>query len=159
MVCFLAIEIALVTTTSVEYNEFGWAIAFARANGRCINFTSMMALILVLRRSITFLRTLGFAEYLPLDHHIYYHKVAAWFLIFHSLLHTIGHIFNFRYVSRVTGVPLGTLLTSSKLGIGWIGGIASISGWVLLAILIAMLITSAPYMRQSGKFEVCFLKT
>lgn len=52
--------------------------------------------MLMLRKSITVLRTLGVAEYLPLDQHIYYHKLAGWFILTHSILHTIMHCFNFR---------------------------------------------------------------
>ncbi|CAN8004394.1 unnamed protein product [Ixodes hexagonus] len=40
--------------------------------------------------------------------------------------------------------------------IGWVGGAASITGWVLLAVLLVMFLCSLPCVRRSGRFEVFY---
>lgn len=50
---------------------------FSRANGLCLDFNSMVVLTLVLRHTMTLLRKLGLASILPLDHHIWLHKVTG----------------------------------------------------------------------------------
>ena len=63
--------------------------------GRCLNFNSMIILVLVLRYSITKLRELGLSKILPLDHNIYLHKVVGYLIFFQSLFHTVMHLLNF----------------------------------------------------------------
>lgn len=43
--------------------------------GQCLNFTCAWVLVLMLRHCITALRVRGLGSLLPLDHHIYLHKV------------------------------------------------------------------------------------
>lgn len=57
--------------------------------------------MLMLRKSITILRTSGVSDYLPLDQHIYYHKLAGWFIVAHTILHTIMHCLNFSELAAV----------------------------------------------------------
>lgn len=49
----------------------------------------------MLRQCITFLRTHGFIAILPLDHHIYLHKVVGMTIGILSIVHTIAHLLNF----------------------------------------------------------------
>ena len=46
----------------------------SRANGLCLDFNTMMVLMLVCRHMLTILRKLGFATYLPIDNNIWLHK-------------------------------------------------------------------------------------
>ena len=71
--------------------------------GRCLNFNSMIILVLVLRYTITKLRELGLSNVLPLDHNIYLHKVMGYLIFFQSWFHTIMHLFNFFF--NVTPEP------------------------------------------------------
>jgi Ferric reductase like transmembrane component. len=63
--------------------------------GQCLNFNCMFVLVLMLRHCITFLRTRGFSVFLPLDQHIYFHKMTGFFIFGYSVLHTIMHLLNF----------------------------------------------------------------
>jgi hypothetical protein len=63
--------------------------------GQCLNFNCMFILVLMLRQCITFLRTHGFSVVLPLDQHIYFHKLAGVFIFIQSIVHTIMHLLNF----------------------------------------------------------------
>jgi len=71
---------------------FGIFCCFA---GQCLNFNCMFILVLMLRQSITFLRTHGFSMILPLDQHIYFHKLTGVFIFIQSIVHTIMHLLNF----------------------------------------------------------------
>ena len=44
---------------------------------------------------MTFLRNMGLAHKLPLDHSIYFHKVVGWLIFSQAWLHTISHLINF----------------------------------------------------------------
>ena len=60
-----------------------------------MNFNSMMALVLVLRNCITKLRNLGLAQFLPLDHNIYFHKLVGELIFVLAWIHTLMHLVNF----------------------------------------------------------------
>lgn len=49
----------------------------------------------MLRHTLTFLRTRGFGAVLPIDHHIYLHKITGMLIAAYSLFHTIMHLINF----------------------------------------------------------------
>jgi len=67
----------------------------SRAMGRAILFNVVISLIFVLRYLMTFLRNMGLAHKLPLDHSIYFHKVVGWLIFSQAWLHTISHLINF----------------------------------------------------------------
>lgn len=54
----------------------------------------MFILVLMLRHSITKLREFGLNWLLPLDRHIYFHKVIGRLIFVYSLVHTICHLGN-----------------------------------------------------------------
>lgn len=49
----------------------------------------------MLRHTLTFLRTRGLGALLPIDHHIYLHKITGMLIAAFSLFHTIMHLINF----------------------------------------------------------------
>ena len=63
--------------------------------GQCLNFNCMFILVLMLRQCITFLRTRGFSTFLPLDQHIYLHKLTGVLIFLYSVVHTLMHLINF----------------------------------------------------------------
>lgn len=63
--------------------------------GQCLNFDCMFVLVLMLRQCITFLRTHGFSSVLPLDNHIYLHKMTGGLIGIFSVVHTLMHLLNF----------------------------------------------------------------
>lgn len=60
----------------------------------------------MLRQCITFLRTRGFTAFLPLDQHIYLHKLTGVLVAIFSLVHTIMHLFNFSEYLFTSGAYL-----------------------------------------------------
>ncbi|GBN74322.1 NADPH oxidase 5 [Araneus ventricosus] len=123
---------------------------------QCLNFNCAFIVVLVLRQSLTWLRTHGFAQYFPIDQHLYYHKLTGVAILFYSVWHTAMHVANFDILTEEKNTTLPDLLTSTHLGIGWVAGAACLTGWVLLVILIVMCISAMPIVRRSGKFEVFY---
>ncbi len=154
LLSFILINVILFISRSYAYSAFGLLVMLARANGQCLNFTCAFIIVCILRKSITKLRSIGFSEYLPLDHHVYFHKLTGWAIVFYSVFHTVMHVINFRVLSKITTISWFDFLFSTYLGIGWIGGAACLTGWILLVLLILMMVPAQPFMRRSGKFEV-----
>lgn len=63
--------------------------------GQCLNFNCAWVLVLMLRQTLTFLRSRGCTAFLPIDHHIYLHKLTGVLIAVYSLVHTIMHLVNF----------------------------------------------------------------
>ncbi|XP_055379430.1 uncharacterized protein LOC129610760 isoform X2 [Condylostylus longicornis] len=95
---YILINVALFVARAVEYRCSNWYTIIARGCGQCLNFNSAWVLVLMLRHSLTFLRSKGLGSYLPLDHSIYLHKITGIVICFFSLVHTIAHLLNFNLV-------------------------------------------------------------
>ena len=67
----------------------------SRACGKALLFNSALILVLVLRKTITSLTRIGFSRILPLEHHIYIHKVTGIIIFFQATIHSIAHLCNF----------------------------------------------------------------
>ncbi|PSN29470.1 NADPH oxidase 5 [Blattella germanica] len=113
----------------------------------------------MLRQCITFLRTHGFSMFLPLDQHIYFHKLTGVFIFGLSVLHTIMHLSNFSLVV-VNDPTMGNytltewLLTDRPGKFGLVPGVANPTGIALIIILVIMFICSQPFFRHGGSFEL-----
>jgi len=77
----------------------GWSpnpfYMISRATGRAILFNTCLVLVLVLRYTITLLRKFGLANFLPLDHNIYFHKVVGCLIFAQGMTHSAMHLLNF----------------------------------------------------------------
>ncbi|KAL1449401.1 hypothetical protein MTO96_043978 [Rhipicephalus appendiculatus] len=128
----------------------------AREFGQLLNFVCAFTALPVLRHCITWLRSHGAGRFLPLDSSIYYHKLTGWCIFVYSILHTLAHVLNFIRLSRGDCHLLMLYLFTTHHDIGWVGGTASITGWVLLVVLTVMVVCSLPFLRRSGRFEVFY---
>ncbi|KFM67739.1 hypothetical protein X975_13448, partial [Stegodyphus mimosarum] len=154
---YFFVNLAIFGSRAYQYSDHNAFVIIARACGQCLNFNCAFIVILVLRQTLTWLRTHGFSQYFPIDQHLYYHKLTGWVIFFYSWLHTIMHIANFAAMSEEDDTPeLIEYLTSTNLGIGWVSGAACLTGWVLLAILTVMVVSAMPFVRRNGKFEVFY---
>lgn len=141
----------------VSYWDYCGFTIMARVSGQCLNFLCSIIVLLVCRRTISILRSHGYGRYLPLDDHVYFHKLIGMMMVFHSILHTLGHLINFFIESQKEGAKYtyGEYLFSTSIGIGWIGGCACLTGWFLLLIVIVMSVAQ-PFSRSLGKFELFY---
>ena len=101
IIIFFLINLVLFVAKIFQFWNFknydftrNWWIIFAKASGQGLNFTSIFILIVMLRHSITKLREMGLSTILPLDQHIYIHKVTGKLIVFYSLIHAGAHLGN-----------------------------------------------------------------
>ncbi|KAK6643680.1 hypothetical protein RUM43_005190 [Polyplax serrata] len=160
---FLLLNLILIVSRSIEYRNSNGFVIVARACGQCLNFNSMFILVLMLRQCITFLRTRGFSTILPLDQHIYLHKLTGVFIFIYSVTHAIMHLLNFGFnvqhdpIVNAQNFTLSEWLLTSKPGLfGLIGGEANPTGVALLVILCIMVVCSQTFVRRGGCFEVFY---
>ncbi|XP_045461304.1 NADPH oxidase 5 isoform X2 [Harmonia axyridis] len=160
---FVAVNATLFTTRAYQYRKSNWYTIFARACGQCLNFDCMFVLVLMLRKCITFLRTRGFSSILPLDQHIYFHKLTGVLISIFSLWHTVMHVCNFSMVIvndpviNKNNYTISEWLFTPKPGLfGLIGGWANPTGVVLVLILLIMVTCSQKFVRRGGCFEVFY---
>lgn len=141
--------------------------------------------VLMLRRCLTWLRATWVVRVLPLDQNILLHQIVGYAILFYTLLHTSAHIFNFGtnplrgdrcgsvledaeemcacvsvrvavQLSESSGFTLWEYLMTTRPGIGWVKGTASVTGVVLQVIICLMVLCSSTFVRRSGHFEVGF---
>ena len=60
-----------------------------------MNFSATMVLVLMLRYTLTKLRNVGLSAILPLDHHVYLHKLTGVVILVYAWVHTLMHLINF----------------------------------------------------------------
>uniref|UniRef100_A0A2Y9D3V5 NADPH oxidase 5 n=1 Tax=Anopheles quadriannulatus TaxID=34691 RepID=A0A2Y9D3V5_ANOQN len=160
---FTLINVGLFVSRAIQYRNSNGFVIMARACGQCLNFNCAFILVLMLRQCITFLRTRGFTAFLPLDQHIYLHKLTGVLVAIFSLVHTIMHLFNFTTivvydpVLNANNYTTAEWLFTARPGLfGLIGGCANPTGVVLVLILLIMFICSQPFVRRGGSFEVFY---
>lgn len=117
----------------------------------------------MLRQCITFLRTRGYSAFLPLDNHIYMHKVTGILIAIYSLVHTTMHLINFSVVvinDRKLNCHHYTItdwLFTTKPGLfGLCAGCANPTGFALFLVLAVMFLCSQPFVRRGGSFEIFY---
>ncbi|CAH0550474.1 unnamed protein product [Brassicogethes aeneus] len=160
---FVIVNVALFVSRAYEYRRSNWFTILARACGQCLNFNCVFILVLMLRQCITFLRTRGFGEYLPLDQHIYFHKITGILIFGFSFLHTIMHMLNFTLlvvndpvINERNFTTTEWILTNRPGLFGLIGGLANPTGVALFVILLIMFFCSQAFVRRGGCFEIFY---
>lgn len=77
----------------------GVGIAITRGSAAALSFCYSLLLLTMSRNLLTKLKEFSIQQYIPLDSHIQFHKIAACTALFFSVLHTVGHMVNFYHVS------------------------------------------------------------
>ncbi|XP_018404285.1 PREDICTED: NADPH oxidase 5 [Cyphomyrmex costatus] len=160
---FMLINVTLFVSRLYKYRNHSVYIMFARACGQCLNFDCTFILILMLRQCITFLRTHSFNSLVPLDHHIYLHKMTGILIGIFSIVHTLMHlIYCGTVIIKDEKMNSGNytmfewLLTSQPGYFGLVAGSAYPTGIVLFIILVIMIVCSMPFVRRGGCFEIFY---
>ncbi|XP_052743214.1 NADPH oxidase 5 [Bicyclus anynana] len=160
---FFIVNFGLFVARIVEYRESNIFVIFARACGQCLNFNCTWVLILMLRRCITFLRERGFASVLPLDYHIYLHKLTGVLIVVFGVWHTAMHLCNFSLIVvndstlNANNYTVFEWVCTTRPGLfGLCGGCANPTGIALCVALFVLGVSSRPALRKGGCFEVFY---
>ncbi|XP_076029976.1 NADPH oxidase 5-like [Oratosquilla oratoria] len=163
---YISVNVGLFVARAVEYSDHNAFIIVARACGQALNLNCTLSVVFMLRQTITFLRAHGAASFLPLDQHLYLHKMSGWLIFILSIVHTIAHLLNLGFAVLPDRGPGGFnaknltatewLITMRPEVFGLVPGLANPTGVVLLVILIVMVVCSQPFVRKSGYFEVFY---
>ncbi|KAI8038808.1 hypothetical protein M5D96_008716 [Drosophila gunungcola] len=160
---YICVNLCLFISRAIQYRASNGFVIIARACGQCLNFNCAWVLVLMLRHSLTYLRGRGLSSYLPLDHHVYLHKLTGITISVLSLVHTVMHLFNFSIIVindpniNAGHYTIGEWLLTDRPGLfGLIPGCANPTGVALLCILMVMFVCSQPFVRRKGSFEVFY---
>lgn len=105
MIVFLAANGVLFIYTFITLKNskyfpvLSYGVCLAKSSAACIKLTSAMILLPVLRNFLSWLRGTWLNNYLPLDKNLIFHKFCAWWIAFHTALHSVAHFWNFNQLS------------------------------------------------------------
>ncbi|XP_033725536.1 NADPH oxidase 5-like isoform X2 [Pecten maximus] len=157
LILYFLINIALGAYAAYSYRNSNGFIIAARICGMNLNFNCMFILVLMLRKSITYLLMTKIAKFLPLEQNILFHKMVGWMIGFYSIVHTFAHIGNAILLDQSKpDLALWEILFTNRAGYGWVYGTAIVTGWVLDIIIVIMIICSLEFVRRGGHFQVFY---
>ncbi|XP_044731153.1 dual oxidase 2-like [Chrysoperla carnea] len=87
----------------------GSGVAFTRGAASAQMFCFATLLLTMCRHSITALRDTRLCHYIPLDSNLQMHIYIAWWALFFTVIHCVGHGFNFYHISTQTADDLTCL--------------------------------------------------
>ncbi|XP_062403693.1 NADPH oxidase 5 [Sardina pilchardus] len=137
----------------------GASFMLAKGCGQCLNLNCTVVMVLMLRRCLTWLRATWVVRLLPLDQNILLHQIVGYTILLFSLVHTTAHTMNYVHLSQSGGggaYELWEYLLTTRPGIGWVHGSASITGLLLQLLIGLMTVCSSTFVRRSGHFEVFY---
>ncbi|XP_078540195.1 NADPH oxidase 5 [Lissotriton helveticus] len=157
MCCYTCVNILLFTLHALKHTSFGHWIMLAKGCGQCLNFNCTFIVVLMLRRCLTWLRTTWVVRVLPLDQNVVLHELVGYAVFIFTVVHTAAHVVNFVNLTQKPGnYLLWEYLLTTRPGIGWIYGLASITGVVLQVLICLTLVCSSTFVRKGGHFEVFY---
>ncbi|XP_072241414.1 NADPH oxidase 5 [Leuresthes tenuis] len=157
--CMYALLNLLLFIFAVLQHSYGSAwFMVAKGCGQCLNFNCTFVMVLMLRRCLTWLRATWVMKILPLDQNILLHQIVGFAIFGFTLVHTAAHVINFvlSQQSEQSGFSLWEYLLTTRPGIGWVKGTASLTGVVLQLLILLMVFCSSTFVRRSGHFEVFY---
>ncbi|CAL8260222.1 unnamed protein product [Merluccius merluccius] len=153
---YACLSLLLFTTASVQHQDGGAWFMVAKGCGQCLNFNCTFIMVLMLRRCLTWLRATWVVRVLPLDQNILLHHIVGYAIVCFTTVHTIAHVVNFVHLSRHTDYSVWEYLLTTRPGVGWVHGTASLTGVVLQLLICLMGLCSSTFVRRSGHFEVFY---
>uniref|UniRef100_A0A3B3YCT5 NADPH oxidase, EF-hand calcium binding domain 5 n=1 Tax=Poecilia mexicana TaxID=48701 RepID=A0A3B3YCT5_9TELE len=150
---YVLLNLMLFVAAMLYHRKGGGWFMLAKGCGQCLNFNCTF--VLMLRRCLTWLRATWVVRILPLDQNILLHQIVGYAILFFTLVHTAAHVINFRK-SQSGGFSLWEYLLTTRPGIGWVKGTASLTGVILQLLICLMVFCSSTFVRRSGHFEVFY---
>ncbi|GFG29965.1 hypothetical protein Cfor_11750 [Coptotermes formosanus] len=136
----------------------GVGIAITRGSAASLSFCYCLLLLTMSRNLLTKLKEFSVQQYIPLDAHIQFHKIAACTALFFSLLHTVGHIVNFYHVSTQPVEHLRCLTSEVHFPSDYKPGITfwlfqtitGLTGVLLFVVMIIIFVFAHPIIRKKA---------
>ncbi|XP_054476510.1 NADPH oxidase 5 [Anoplopoma fimbria] len=153
---YFLLSLLLFIGAMLQHREGGGWFMVAKGCGQCLNFNCTFIMVLMLRRFLTWLRATWVVRLLPLDQNILLHQVVGYSILCYTLVHTAAHVCNFVRLSESGEYRLWEYLLTTRPGIGWVGGSASLTGVILQLMIGLMVLCSSTFVRRSGHFEVFY---
>ncbi|XP_039665101.1 NADPH oxidase 5 [Perca fluviatilis] len=153
---YAVVTVLLFTGAMLQHRHGGGWFMVAKGCGQCLNFNCTFILVLMLRRFLTWLRATWVVRVFPLDQNILLHQIVGYAILCFTLVHTTAHVFNFVQLSEHSGFSLWEYLLTTRPGVGWVNGTASLTGVVLQLVIFLMVLCSSTFVRRSGHFEVFY---
>ncbi|XP_059190334.1 NADPH oxidase 5 [Centropristis striata] len=153
---YAALSLLLFISAMLQHRHGGAWYMVAKGCGQCLNFNCTFIMVLMLRRFLTWLRATWVVRVLPLDQNILLHQIVGYAILGYTLLHTTAHVFNFVQLSEHSEFQLWEYLLTTRPGIGWVKGTASVTGVILQVVICLMVLCSSTFVRRSGHFEVFY---
>ncbi|XP_077567473.1 NADPH oxidase 5 isoform X3 [Stigmatopora nigra] len=153
---YACLSLALFAGAVLQHRHASVCYMLAKGCGQCLNFNCTFVMVLMLRRCLTWLRATWVLRVLPLDQNILLHQIVGYAILGFTLVHTTAHVFNFAQLSERSGFGLWEYLLTTRPGIGWVKGTASVTGVVLQVVICLMGICSSTFVRRGGHFEVFY---
>ncbi|KAK9516074.1 hypothetical protein VZT92_024035 [Zoarces viviparus] len=150
------LSLLLFITAMMQHRHGGGWFMVAKGCGQCLNFNCTFIMVLMLRRFLTWLRATWVVRVFPLDQNILLHQIVGYAILCYTLVHTTAHVFNFVQLSQSGQYQLWEYLLTTRPGIGWVKGSASLTGVVLQLVICLMVLCSSTFVRRSGHFEVFY---
>ncbi|XP_026504349.1 NADPH oxidase 5 [Terrapene carolina triunguis] len=154
---YLCLNTLLFTLAALRHAPLGGWVMVAKGCGQCLNFNCTFLGVLMLRRCLTWLRATWVAKVFPLDQNVIFHQLVGYVVGVLTAVHTGAHVGNFVRLTQTRDRPaLWEYLFTTRPGIGWVHGSASITGIALQLLICVMLVCSSTFVRKSGHFEVFY---
>ncbi|XP_075884665.1 NADPH oxidase 5 [Nelusetta ayraudi] len=153
---YACLNLLLFLGAMLQHRQGGGWYMVAKGCGQCLNFNCTFVMVLMLRRFLTWLRATWVVRVLPLDQNILLHQIVGYAILGFTLVHTTAHIFNFVQLSESREFSLWEYLLTTRPGIGWVKGTASVTGVVLQVVICLMVLCSSTFVRRSGHFEIFY---
>ncbi|XP_054633836.1 NADPH oxidase 5 isoform X1 [Dunckerocampus dactyliophorus] len=153
---YACLSLMLFVGAVLQHRHGSACYMLAKGCGQCLNFNCTFVMVLMLRRCLTWLRATWVVRVFPLDQNILLHQIVGYAILGYTLVHTTAHVFNFAQLSKDSGFSLWEYLLTTRPGIGWVKGTASLTGVVLQVVICLMVLCSSTFVRRSGHFEVFY---
>ncbi|XP_066998293.1 dual oxidase [Anabrus simplex] len=165
---FYVITIALFVERFIHYSFMaehtdlrhimGVGIAITRGSAASLSFCYSLLLLTMSRNLLTKLKEFSVQQYIPLDAHIQFHKIAACTALFFSLLHAVGHIVNFYHVSTQPVEHLRCLTSEVHFPSDYKPGISfwlfqtltGLTGVLLYIVMVIIFVFAHPIIRKKA---------
>ncbi|KAK4871803.1 hypothetical protein RN001_015927 [Aquatica leii] len=134
----------------------GYGVTITRGAASAMMFTYSSLLVTMCRNTFTFLRDTAIGLYFPFDSFIELHKYIAYWAIFFTTMHIVGHAFNFYHISTQTADDLTCLFRNyfhathilPKFHYWAWETMTGITGIILTCILIIMCLFAQSFVRK-----------